>query len=151
MRTAGQQVQCTSIVSLLQQVLARLLAHRLVVGRVTEAAQESVQKVPLVQQRDGLVPQTRLVSDVFQLRIAQNELRVAEFQRSRIVQELRNVFQQEVPALELLVNHVASHATLELPSFPHPIGTPRMWSTNGRYSRGSRCDSAATMSVISMS
>lgn len=67
-----------------------------------------------MEQRNRLSPQTRLVSDVFQLRIAQNKLRVTGLQRCRIIQECRDISQKEVPALELLVDHITSHATFEL-------------------------------------
>lgn len=78
-------MQRSSIVSLFQQVVASLLPHRLVVRRMSETPKEQIQEVPLVQQRNGLFPQTRFVSYVFQMRVAQNELRVANLQRRRII------------------------------------------------------------------
>lgn len=121
-RTTGQKVERTSVVPLLQQVIARLLPHRLVVRGVSETPEEQLQEVPLAHQRNGLFPQTCLVSDVFQLRIAQDELRVANLQRRRVVQKGRDISQKEVPTLELLVDHIVSHSMLETSSCHVPHG-----------------------------
>ena len=110
-RTTGQKVERTSVVPLLQQVIARLLPHRLVVRGVSETPEEQLQEV-----------QTCLVSDVFQLRIAQDELRVANLQRRRVVQKGRDISQKEVPTLELLVDHIVSHSMLETSSCHVPHG-----------------------------